>query len=945
MFKNVIFKEVDTINMANIEYDYKTLEKKWQDKWEKEKIFEVSEKPVEEKAKFYVLEMYPYPSGSGLHMGHLRNYSIGDAYARFKRMNGFNVLYPMGYDSFGLPAENAAIDEGANPEKYTNENIDLMKKQQKRIGLSYDWTRMLYSHDPEYYKWDQWFFLKMLRKGLAYRQESYVNWCPKCNTVLANEQVLNGKCWRCSAEVTQKFLTQWFLKIRAYAEELLEGLNNVEWPEKVKTMQRNWIGRSEGTIIKFPIEGEKRTIDIFTTRPDTLYGVTFMVFAPEHPWIDEWIKGTKIQREFKTFLNEVMKQDKFTRTDIEIEKKGMFIGKYAIHPITHEKIPIYVGNFVIYEYGAGAVMAVPGHDQRDFEFAKKYDIPIKIVIQPFDYQIDPEKIVRAYESDGTLVNSEEFDGIENRTAIKAITEKLIKMNNGSFTINYKLRDWLISRQRYWGCPIPIIYCPECGIVPVPYENLPVKLPKDVEFTGKGNPIRTSKTFIKTKCPKCGTLAERETDTMDTFVDSSWYFLRFCDPHEKKLPYKKEVANYWMNVDQYIGGIEHAILHLLYARFFTKVARDLGLHSLDEPFQRLLTQGMINKNHPFCPECETFAMKTEMHDDVCKRCGTKYILKSVKMSKSLGNTVDPIGIMDTYGADAARFFILFGASPKSGLEWSNEGVDFAYKFVRNTYMMLMNEPVKFNESESIRDTLILYYLNMTIKNVTTSLEAIDIRDAINQVIQFSSELLKYKLEGVTQKIFEECREKLTLLLHPFIPHMTEEIWESINKKGFLSLAEWPIFDDNYLTIENEYKWNLLNNTLDSINHILVIIKLEKPNEMNLIVANKWKYDFMIQLLILVEKTKDQKEIITELMKIDDNKSHGKFVTQTVIKVLKNLGKYSIPPINAEQEFYFFKEIQSILETKYQCKINIINEDKAKDKKAFQALPGRPAIIII
>jgi leucyl-tRNA synthetase len=859
-------------------------------------------------------------------------------------MNGYNVLYPMGYDSFGLPAENAAIDEGANPEAYTNANMDLMKMQQKRIGLSYDWTRMIYSHNPNYYRWDQWFFLKMLEKELAYRQESYVNWCPQCHTVLANEQVLNGKCWRCSAEVNQKFLIQWFLNIRAYAEELLEGLDKLDWPEKVKTMQRNWIGRSEGTIIQFPIDEEDRTIDIFTTRPDTVFGVTFMVFAPEHPWVSNWVKGTKIESEFNQFYEEVMKQDKFARTDIEIEKKGVFIGKYAINPLTEEKVPIYVGNFVIYEYGAGAVMAVPGHDQRDFEFAKKYDIPIKVVIQPFDYELNSDRMTRAYEGDGTLVNSGEFNGMENRSAIKAITEKLTEINQGSFSINYKLRDWLISRQRYWGCPIPIVYCEDCGIVPVPYENLPVKLPEDVKFTGKGNPIQTSKIFMKTNCPKCGKLAKRETDTMDTFVDSSWYFLRFCDPHEKDLPFKKDIADYWMNVDQYIGGIEHAILHLLYARFFTKVARDLGLLSVNEPFQRLLTQGMINKNHPYCPECETFAMKNEIDDKVCKRCGTEYIFKSVKMSKSLGNTVDPIGIMDKYGADAARFFILFGASPKSGLEWSDEGVDFAFKYVRNTFLMLMEEPQNINKNESIRDTLVLYYLHKTIKHVSESLENIDIRDAINQLIQFSSELSKYKNEGATLKVFDECKEKLTILLHPFIPHVTEEIWETLNKDDYLSISKWPDYDKSYLTVENGYKWNLLNNTLDSINHILVIIKLEQPDEINLIIADQWKYNFLTQLLSLAEKTKDQKEIIKQLMAKEENRTHGKFISQTVVKVLKNLGKYIIPPINSQEEYAFFTEIHSILENKYKCDINIIKEDQAKDKKALQALPGRPAIII-
>ncbi|MFW9877372.1 MAG: leucine--tRNA ligase, partial [Candidatus Thorarchaeota archaeon] len=663
-----------------VKYDPEKIEKKWQQRWEKDKIFEVKVNP--KKKKYYVLEMYPYPSGK-LHMGHLRNYTIGDCYARFKRMNGFNVIYPMGYDSFGMPAENAAIDHGANPEEWTNKNIETMKNQQKRIGLSYDWSREIYSHNPNFYKWDQWFFLQMLERGLAYRQESYVNWCPKCATVLANEQAQGGKCWRCNSVVDQKFLTQWFLKIREYAVELLEGLNIVDWPEKVKIMQRNWIGKSEGTIIKFLIVGEKRTIDIFTTRPDTLYGVTFMVFAPEHPWVREWVNGTEYEKEFEKLYDEVMHQDRFERTDIEIEKKGMFIGKSAINPINNEEVPIYIGNFVIYEYGAGAVMAVPAHDQRDFEFATEYDIPIRIVIQPHDYELNISKMTRAYEGDGVLINSEKFNGMENRSAINLITDKLNQNDMGSATINYKLRDWGISRQRYWGCPIPVIYCDKCGMVPVPYKDLPVYLPKDVSFLKVGNPLETSQSFINTKCPTCGKNAKRETDTMDTFVDSSWYFFAFCDPPsvEANIPYNKNIVNYWGNVDLYVGGIEHAILHLIYARFFTKMARDLGLHKFNEPFQKLLTQGMINKAQPYCPDCNIFLMKADLKEMKCRKCGNKdLILRSVKMSKSYGNTVDPGEIIKKYGADAARFFILFGASPESGLEWSDEGVNFANKFV-------------------------------------------------------------------------------------------------------------------------------------------------------------------------------------------------------------------------------------------------------------------------
>jgi leucyl-tRNA synthetase len=924
-----------------IEYDPQKIEKKWQKRWEEAKIFHVKEDPT--KPKFYVLEMYPYPSAA-LHMGHLRNYSIGDAYARYKRMRGFNVLYPMGYDSFGLPAENAAIDHGVNPEEWTDSNIKTIQEQQMRIGLSYDWARKIWSHNPDYYKWDQWFFLKFLEKGLAYRENSYVNWCPSCNTVLANEQVQGGKCWRCNSEVEQKFLTQWFFKIRAYAEELLECLNTLNWPENVKEMQRNWIGRSEGSILKFPIIGEDRTIDIFTTRPDTLYGVTFMVFAPEHPWIKEWVKNTEYEEDFTNIYNETMKQNRFERTDIEIEKNGMFIGKYAQNPITKEEVPIYVGNFVIYEYGAGAVMAVPAHDQRDFEFAKKYDLPIKVVIQPFDYEITEEKITRAFEGDGTLVNSEEFNGMENRNAIKVITQKLYDIGFGEPTINYKIRDWLISRQRYWGCPIPIIYCKSCGIVPVPYEELPVKLPLDVKFTGKGNPLETSENFVATRCPKCGKKAKRETDTMDTFVDSSWYFFKYCDVNSKDLPYRKKSVNYWGNVDQYIGGIEHAVMHLLYARFYTKVARDLDLHSHDEPFQALLTQGMINKVHPYCPKCETFARKAEATEEKCKRCGTKYELKSVKMSKNLGNTVDPNEIMSVYGADAARFFILFGASPESGLEWSDEGVNFAYKFIKNNFQMLSEEPKIVRSKKTIRDTLVSYYLNIIIKNITEAFEKIAIRDAVNYIIQFSTELNKYKGEGVNLEFFNDAKEKLLLLLHPIAPHMTEEIWEIMGKEGYISLASWPSFDDNVLTAENEFKMKIMDNTMESINNIKLIIKKEKLEKISIIVADEWKFRLISKLMTLLEKTRDQKEIMKKITQISEFKQKGKVISQIVGNILKNTGKYSDSPLDLNDTYQFFEEIKPIFEKRYNCAVEVLLEKDSKEEKSSQAMPGRPALII-
>ncbi|MHA1146901.1 MAG: leucine--tRNA ligase [Promethearchaeota archaeon] len=925
-----------------VEYDFKKIEKKWQQRWEKDKVFEVEMAP--KKKKYYVLEMYPYPSGK-LHMGHLRNYTIGDSYARFMRMCGYNVLYPMGYDSFGLPAENAAIDHGANPEEWTNKNIKTMKNQQKSIGLSYDWRRELCSHDPNYYKWDQWFFLKMFEKGLAYRQESYVNWCNKCATVLANEQSQGGRCWRCNSIVDQKFLSQWFLKIRNYAEELLEGLEVVEWPEKVKIMQRNWIGRSEGSIIKFPIVDEDRTVDIFTTRPDTLYGVTFMIYAVEHPDVAKWVEGTEYEANYRELYNEVMKQDKFERTNVDVEKKGMFIGKYCMNPITKEEIPIYCANFVIYEYGAGAVMAVPAHDQRDFEMARAYDIPIKVVIQPHDYELNAEKMTRAYEADGILSNSDEFNGMENRSAIDAITEKLENIDMGYATINYKLRDWGISRQRYWGCPIPIIICEDCGDVAVPYKDLPVLLPEDVKFDSGGNPLETSDSFIHVKCPKCNKNAKRVTDTMDTFVDSSWYFWAFTSKDHEKEPYTKKEVNYWGNVDQYIGGIEHAVMHLIYARFWTKVTRDLGLHKHDEPFQRLLTQGMINKAHPFCEKCNAFLMKADLEEMKCKKCGnTDLILKSVKMSKSYGNTIDPTEIIDSYGADAARFFILFGASPESGLEWSDEGVGFANRFINNTFQLLAEPPENIRQEKTIRDMLIQYNLHKTIKKTSESLEKIAIRDAVNQIIQFTSELAKYKQEGVKEEVFNECKEKITLLLHPIAPHMTEEIWEKMKNKGYLSLASWPDYDESFLTEENHFKWKMMNNIFESINNIKSIIKRDKLEEIKIIIADQWKYDFNAILIPLVSEQKNHGEIMKEIMRNAAFKPHGKFIGQTITRVLKNIGKFPNITLSANDELAFFTDIKSIIEKKYNSKVRIILEKKSKEQKASQAYPGRPAIVI-
>lgn len=929
------------------------IEVKWQERWAKEKIFEVEKDSS--KSKFYVLEMYPYPSGH-MHMGHLRNYTIGDTFARFKRMSGFNVLYPMGYDSFGLPAEIAAIKKGTPPEITTRANIASIKADQQRIGFSYDWRREVSSIEETYYKWNQWMFLKMYEKGLAYRKESLVNWCPSCNSVLANEQVINGKCWRCNSVVEPKFLSQWFFKIREYADELLAGLDDLQWPEKVKIMQKNWIGRSEGTIADFAVEGTDQVLSIFTTRVDTIFGVTFMTMAAEHPWCKEWVAGTEFEKEYDEFYDEVMQQDRYERMSDETEKKGVFLGKYAINPLNGEKIPIYAGNFVVYEYGAGAVMAVPAHDQRDFEFAKKYNIPIKIVIQPFDgFTLDGEKIPRAFVEDGVLDKSGDFSGMENRTAIGAIAEKLKEMGKGGPTINYKIRDWLISRQRYWGTPIPMLYCDKCGLIPESYDNLPVKLPNDAVFGKSGNPLEHSKIFMNIKCPKCGGQARRETDTMDTFVDSSWYFLRYTSPFTNELPYEKEDVEYWAPVDQYIGGIEHAILHLLYARFFTKVSRDLGLHSIDEPFQALLTQGMINMGHPYCDQCEKFLPAAydkngdwegdyDLEKGTCNTCGSKYSIKSAKMSKSLGNTVSPGGIIKEFGADTARFFIMHGANPEKELEWSDAGCSADHKILLKIWYALTEEPSDFRETPDVYDEYIRFRLNRMVKNISEYYENMVIRDALNEIISFTDLFREYSQMKPLKALYKEAKEKLILMLAPVVPHLCEELWALNGKEGFVSLAKWPGYNPALITPEIEQHWLSYDNLIDDVKNILKIIQIEGIQAVHIIIAAEWKNQFIREMLTEVVAGKNFGELMKKAMANPDWKPYGKNIKGYLQKIAKNPGKYSVPFTKQSQEVTFFSENIALLEKELGLKVEIIAEEKAQDKKKSQALPGKPAIIL-
>ncbi|MBI1870365.1 MAG: leucine--tRNA ligase [Chlamydiae bacterium] len=767
--------------MSKTYYDFKTIESKWQKFWEENQSFHVSEKS--QRPKFYCLVMFPYPSGR-IHMGHVRNYAIGDVIARYKRMKGFNVLHPMGWDSFGLPAENAAIKHNVHPSEWTYDNIAFMKTQLKKMGLSYDWSREIATCNEEYYGLEQKLFVRMYEKGLVYKRKSFVNWCPDCETVLANEQVVDGQCWRCENEVVQKELEQWFFKITAYADELLKGLESLRggWPERVLTMQKNWIGKSIGVEVAFPIEGKKESLKIFTTRIDTVYGVTFMSMAPEHPLVLELIKGKAQEGEVRSQIERLRKQDRRDRMDETSEKEGFFTGAYCLHPLTQEKIPIYVANFVLMEYGTGAVMAVPAHDQRDFEFAKKYRISIKVVIQPQGQALNSEMMTEAYVSEGVQIHSGAFDGMMNDEALEKIADFLEEKKVGKRSIHYKLRDWGISRQRYWGSPIPMVHCSSCGTVPLPEKDLPVLLPKDVKFTGKGaSPLAEHFSFVNTPCPKCHQPARRETDTMDTFVESSWYFARYTCP-DALDPLDISKVDYWLPVDQYIGGIEHAVLHLLYSRFFSKVLRDLGFLHADEPFQRLLTQGMVIKD-------------------------------GAKMSKSKGNVVDPDELISQYGADTARLFSLFAAPPEKDLDWNEAGVEGSFRFLKRVWSKaseLIEENVKMplppsldqmNESEK----KLYRKIHQTIKKVSEDIEdSYHFNTAISSIMELVNEIYLFDAQQNPQESSKglsfEAVKTVVILLTPFCPHICEELWEILGEKGTVGKLPWPHWDDQALKEE-------------------------------------------------------------------------------------------------------------------------------------------------
>lgn len=770
-----------------MEYRHDEIERKWQKIWKEKGIFRTPQRS--EKPKYYALVMFPYPSGS-IHVGHVKNYVIGDVVARYKRMKGFNVLHPFGYDAFGLPAENAAIEHGIHPGIWTRKNIDTIRKQIKRIGISYDWDREISTCEEEYYKWTQWLFLKLYEKGLAYKKKGSVNWCPKCQTVLANEQVKDGACERCSTPVTIKFLEQWYFKITDYADRLYEDLNKLTgWPDHVKTMQKNWIGKSKGALVRFPIEGLDEVVEIFTTRPDTLWGVTFMALAPESPLVDV-VTLPERREEVEAFVSKTLLEDRFKRTSEGARKEGVFTGRYAINPVNGERVPIYVANYILYEYGTGAIMGVPAHDQRDFEFAKVMGLEIRVVVDRPDKPLDPNTMEASYSEPGIMKDSGLFTGRKSDEAMDDIISWLEEKGYGKGAVQFRLRDWLISRQRYWGAPIPIVYCEKCGTVPVPESQLPVRLPEDVEFEPTGqSPLKKHEGFLHTTCPKCGGPAVRETDTMDTFVDSSWYYLRYINPHDQDKPFDVDDVNYWLPVDQYIGGVEHAILHLMYSRFITKVLHDLGYLNFDEPFTNLFTQGMIYKD-------------------------------GAKMSKSKGNVVSPDEMIEKYGADTLRLYILFMGPPEKDAEWSDAGIEGVSRFVRRLWRIFDRlieripavddnatvEPKTQEEKEIYRK------LHLMIKKITEDIEGgFHFNTAVSGFMELVNALSKY-LDSVDESswnlpLLREIAEKLTLMLSPFVPHLADELWSRLGREGLTIEQSWPEYDQKALEIE-EYELAVL-----------------------------------------------------------------------------------------------------------------------------------------
>ena len=787
-------------------YTPDVIESKWQRSWEDAKIYKVTDDARKE--KYYLLEMFPYPSGK-IHIGHVRNYTIGDVVARYKHMKGFNVLHPMGWDAFGMPAENAAIANQTHPARWTYDNIDAMRRQLKQMGFSYDWDREIATCRPEYYRWEQWLFLKMYEKGMTYRKESYVNWCEPCQTVLANEQVEAGMCWRCGKPVRQKKLAQWFFRITDYAEDLLVHCDLLPgWPDKVVAMQKNWIGKSIGAEIRFAVENSSEQIVVFTTRQDTIFGATFMCLAPEHPMVQKLSKGTSQEAPVNAFVERISMQDRSSKGIESYEKEGVFTGAWCINPLSGRRMPVYTANFALMGYGTGAVMSVPAHDQRDFDFARKYGLDIVVVVKP-DENLDPAAMTEAYTGDGVMINSGDFNGMRNTSTLESIADYLEAHGLGKRTISFRLRDWGISRQRYWGAPIPMIHCDACGIVPVSESELPIVLPEDADLLEGGrSPLPTLDYFARTSCPKCGnSAARRETDTMDTFVESSWYFQRYCSPDYHDGMFDPKAVDYWMPVDQYIGGVEHAILHLLYSRYYTRVLRDMGLITYKEPFTRLLTQGMVCKETVHCPT-HGFLFPdeaTEGKDRRCKRCSQTVVVGRVeKMSKSKKNVVDPHTLLEKYGADTTRLFCLFASPPERSLEWNEQGVEGSYRFLNRVWrlcaawMPYIRPLTAFDGTMADLDPDLrdLYKkIHQTIDKVTSDIEdRFHFNTAISAVMELVNMLYGFSVDGnqpVKTSLFRLAIESVILLLSPVAPHIAEEIWSELGNDGSIFMASWPV----------------------------------------------------------------------------------------------------------------------------------------------------------
>jgi leucyl-tRNA synthetase len=863
---------------------------KWQQKWGEAGIFRATQDP--KKRKCYVLEMYPYPSASYLHMGHVRNYTIGDVYARYKRMSGYNVLYPMGYDSFGLPAETAAKKEGVHPRVYTDRAIKKIMEYQKALGNSYDWDRTIASHDVDYYRWNQYFFVKFFERGLVYRKKAPVNWCPTCESTLANEEAEAGRCWRCDSEVIKKDLEQWFFRITAYADRLLEDLSKIDWPEKIKLMQTNWIGKSYGTEIDFTVNDEKWPV--FTTRPDTLFGVTFMVISAQHPRLME-LTTIEHKKEVEGLINKALRVR--TQEEIEaLEKEGAFTGAYAINPINGEKIPVYAGNFVIADYGCGMVMGVPAHDDRDYEFATKYNLPIIEVVRK-----EGSEKVHCYTEDGYLINSKEFTGLDSNEAKEKIVQQLESLDKGRKKIQYKIRDWMISRQRYWGTPIPIIHCEKCGVVPVPYDELPVLLPEDVDFNSTRNPLAASKEFVEVKCPRCGGPAKRDTDTMGGFMDSSWYFLRYCDNKSKDRPFDPAKVKYWMPVDQYIGGAEHAVMHLLYARFFIKALKDMGIVEFDEPFTHLFNQGIVYKD-------------------------------GAKMSKSKGNVVYQTDISDKYGIDTARLFLMFIAAPDRLMEWSDQGVEGAYRFLNRVIALMERERC------NTIDRLTSSKLNRTINEVTENIENFQYNKGIISIMDFTNHL------AGLEKLPAEALKTLALMLSSFTPHLSEEMWELLGEKPFISLQPWPKADLKKIDPRLEAAEQAIIAISADITKVIGLAKISAPREIRLIISPSWKYDFYKKLKIDLDVTRDMKMLMGKYLAEPSFTKHSAEISKIIPAVLKDQSRMPVAILSQEEEHKLLDEASSKIKEQFKAQVIIEFAEKSRQQKALNGMPGKPAIVV-